>query len=322
MRIRQNGLSTVLLLIIGLFLAWSQPSYACEYCMLSQGLSPLQTSTGVGVRLDVRYTVLGDLYDGNNKLDNNPDNKETFLTTQVTGFYAITPELTALLVVPYAKKTMREFEEATSEIMTGDATALGDISLLGRYTFLTRHALDSTAVLAGQLGVKFPTGATDKKNDAGEFMDAHIQPGTGSTDVLLGLNGSYAVGRSTLSSSILYTMPGKGEAGDLSHEFGNSWNYDITGLYRLYPATPPGPTVSVALGIAGEQRAAEKTDGVNVGNNGHVVYLNTGLLYIPAPKWVFEFNYRPAIYHDLPPGGEGPQLGENSKMVLSATHTF
>jgi hypothetical protein len=325
MHIRQKGLSGILLLTIGMFGAWSDVGYGCDYCMLSQGLSPLQTSTGVGVRLDVRSTVLDDLYDGSSKVDN-PGNKETYLTTQLTGFYAINPELTALLVVPYSKKTMREIEDATGDVVTGDSTGLGDLSLFGRYIFLTRHALDSTTLLAGQLGIKFATGATDAKNDAGEFMDAHIQPGTGSTDVLLGLNGSHAVGRSTLSSSILYTFSGEGEAGDTTHQFGDMLNYDVTGLYRIYPATPPGPTVSVAVGIAGEQRGDETIDGANVGGSGHVVYLNTGLLYIPAPKWVLEFNYRPAIYHNVAliteEGAPGPMLGEKYKMVLSATHTF
>ena len=319
------------LLLVG---AWSDVSFACEYCMLSQGLSPLQTSTGIGVRIDERYTVLDKLYDGTSKVDN-PGAKETFLTTQVTGFYAINENLTALLVVPYAHKTMRDVEvddstsPPTETVTTGDSTGLGDIALMGRYIFYKRHALDSTALLAGQLGVKLPTGATDARDDNGDFMDAHIQPGTGSTDFLLGLNGSYALGRSTLSSSILYLIDGQGKAGDDYHQFGNMLNYDVTGLYRIYPATPPGPTVSVALGIAGEWRGDEQLNEapgsatmVDVGGRGHVMYLNTGLLFIPYPTWIAEFNYRPAIYHNLPLSDEGNQLGEKYKMVVSLTHTF
>jgi hypothetical protein len=321
MRVRPKNLWKTVLLMMLLLGAGTDLSYACDYCLLTQGLSPLQTSTGIGLRIDERYTVLNKMYDGKDKVDN-PGNKETFLTTQVTGFYAINPELTALLVVPYAKKTMKEVDETTGDVMKGDATGLGDIALMGRYIFYKRHALESTTLVAGQLGIKLPTGATDKKDDGGDFMDAHIQPGTGSTDALVGLNVSHAFGRSTLASSILYVISGKGKAGDTDHQFGNMLNYDVTGIYRIYPATPPGPTVSLALGIAGELRGDEKVDGENVGGKGHVVYLNTGLLFIPHPKWIAELNYRPAIYHDLPVSEEGAQMGENYKAVLSLTHVF
>jgi hypothetical protein len=309
-------------LIISTFILWADLSYACDYCLLTQGLSPLQTTSGLGIRIDERYTVLNDVYHGTDKVAN-PGNKETFLTTQITGFYAINPGLTALVVLPYARKTMKEWDDGMSMFMEGKGIGLGDIALIGRYTFYKRHELASTTLLAGQIGVKLPTGATDKKDNMGNFMDAHIQPGTGSTDVLLGVNMSRASGRFTLSTNLLYFINGDGEFGDTKHSFGDMLNYDVTGIYRVYPDTPPGQTVSIALGIAGEWRGNETEDGVNAGGRGHVVYLNTGLLFIPDPKWIAELNYRPAIYHNLPitPGGE-EQMGEDYKAVLSLTHLF
>ena len=320
MRIRQTYLWTTVFLIISTVVLWADLGNACDYCLLTQGLSPLQTTTGLGIRIDERYTVLSDVYDGKDKVDN-PGNKETHLTTQVTGFYAINPDITVLVVVPYVQRTMKEEEGGV--FVEGKATGLGDIALMGRYTFYKRHELSSTTLLAGQAGVKLPTGATDKKDDMGEVMDAHLQPGTGSTDLLLGLNLSHAAGRFTLATNLLYFINGEGETGDATHEFGNMLNYDVTGIYRLYPAMPPGPTVSLALGIAGEWRDKEKEDGVDIGINGHVVYLNTGVLFIPGPKWIAELNYRPAIYHDLPviAGGED-QMGEDYKVTLSLTRLF
>ncbi len=320
MRIRQKDLWTTFFLIISLFGLWADLSYACEYCLLTQGFSPLQTTTGLGIRIDERYTVLKDLYHGTDKVDN-PGNKETFLAMQITGFYAINPELTALVVVPYVRKTMKDWNEGMSMFMEGKGIGLGDIALMGRYTFYKRHELASTTLVAGQLGVKLPTGATDKKDNMGMPMEAHIQPGTGSTDLLLGLNLSHAAGRVTLATNLLYFINGEGETGDAKHEFGDTLNYDVTGIYHIYPAMPPGPTVSVALGIAGEWRGNETEDGANIGGKGHVVYLNTGILFIPGPKWIVELNYRPAIYHDLPvtPDGE-EQMGEDYKAVLSLTH--
>ncbi len=322
MRIRQKYLWTIVFLIISTVVLWADLSHACDYCLLTQGLSPLQTTTGLGIRIDERYTVLNSMYNGTDKVDN-PGNKETHLTTQVTGFYAINFDLTALVVVPYVRKTMKEWDEGMAMFMEGKGIGLGDIALMGRYTFYKRHELASTTLVAGQIGVKLATGATDKKDNMGEVMDAHIQPGTGSTDLILGLNLNHAAGRFTLSTNLLYFINGEGETGDEKHEFGDMLNYDVTGIYRIYPAMPPGPTVSLALGIAGEWRGNEKEDGVDIGLNGHVVYLNAGILFIPDPKWIAELNYRPAIYHDLPviTGGED-QMGEDYKATLSLTRLF
>src|SRR3970040_459254 len=99
----------------------------------------------------------------------------------------------------------------------------------------------------------------------GDVMEAHIQPGTGSTDLLLGLNLSHAAGRFTLATNLLYFINGEGETGDAKHEFGDTLNYDVTGIYRIYPATPPAPTVSLPLGIAGEGRGDEQQAGRNMG---------------------------------------------------------
>src|SRR4030067_2997349 len=241
MYIRRKYLWTSLFLIISTVVLWADLSHACDYCLLTQGLSPLQTTTGLGIRIDERYTALSSMYSGTDKVYN-PGNKETHLTTQVTGFYAINPDLTALVVVPYVRKTMKEWDEGMGMFMEGKATGLGDIALMGRYIFYKRHELASTTLLAGQAGVKLPTGATDKKDDMGDVMDAHIQPGTGSTDLLLGVNLSHATGRFTLATNLLFFINGEGETGDAKHEFGDTLNYDVTGIYRIYPDPPPGAT--------------------------------------------------------------------------------
>src|SRR3990172_9068723 len=160
MYIRRKYLWTTLFLIISTVVLWADLSHACDYCLLTQGLSPLQTTTGLGIRIDERYTVLNSLYNGTDKVANPEGNKETHLTTQVTGFYAINPDLTALVVIPYVRKTMKEGDGGV--FVEGKATGLGDLALMGRYTFYKRHDLASTTLLAGQAGVKLPTGATDK----------------------------------------------------------------------------------------------------------------------------------------------------------------
>ena len=300
-------------------------SFSCDYCQLSQGLSPLQSTTGMGLRVDERYVVLDKMYNGTQKVDN-PGNKETHLVTQFTGFYSVNPDLTVLAVVPYARRTMKEWHEHhhdEMELVTGDASGVGDITLAGRYAFFRRHDLDSTTILAGLAGAKLPTGSTNARDDAGRYMDAHVQPGTGSVDVLLGLNFNHAVDRFTLASNALFSVNNEGKTGNAKHQFGNQFAYDVTGLYRIHPATPPGQTLSLALGVAGEWRDKEKIAGVAPdGLNGHVIYLNTGLWFMPHPQWIMELNYRPAVYHNLPASPSSAQLGEDYKVTLSLTTLF
>lgn len=315
---------SILFMVTAFLVSFTGLSFSCDYCQLTQGLSPLQSTTGIGLRVDERYVVLDKMYRGTERVDN-PGNKETHLVTQFTGFYTVNPDLTVIAFVPYLRRTMKELHQhhdEEAELVNGDASGLGDISLMGRYTFFRRHDLDSTTILAGLAGVKLPTGATNARDDRGIYMDAHVQPGTGSTDALLGLNFNHAIDRFTLSSNALFSVANEGKTGNANHQFGNMFAYDVTGLYRIYPATPPGPTLSAALGVAGEWRDKEKIAGVTPdGLDGHVIYLNTGLWFMPHPQWIMELNYRPAVYHDLP-ARPSPQLGEDYKVTLSLTTFF
>lgn len=60
-------------------------------------------------------------------------------------------------------------------------SGMGDVRVVGRY---------QTSIGAGNGGIRFglklPTGATDKRNDEGENAERALQPGSGSTDLLLG----------------------------------------------------------------------------------------------------------------------------------------
>lgn len=314
----------VLGLVLGLFA--SAQSIACEYCLIGQGISPLQTQNGAGLRVAQRYTRLDSVFHNESELAN-PGVTEEYWTTELSGFYSVSDRLLLLATLPL-RETRGNGElvegpggDPEREDITGDTRGIGDLSLLGRYTLYSRHTLDATTLLAGVLGIKLPTGSTSRHGDQGEFLDAHLQPGTGSTDVLLGISVDHTVGRYAISANLLASIAGKGETGDLSHEFGNSINYDITGKYRVSPAlTGESPNaLFLSLGINGEYRGREKLDGVTVDDSGgHTVYLTPGLQYQLAAHWVFEATYQHAVYHDL----KETQLGEDFKVFGAVTYLF
>jgi hypothetical protein len=313
----------VALVAMAFQLSLSGVGFACDFCLLSQGISPLDTMKGTGIKISERYTVLDQVYQGTSE-KTNPGAKEEHWTTELTGFYGITPELMVLAVVPYKHgKTSGENDNGTLDTsMAGDASGLGDVALMGRYTFYKNENPETTTVMAGVFGVKFATGKTNAKTSDGmSYLDSHLQPGTGSTDYLLGMSYSHSRQRFSLSANLLGTITTEGKFGDTKHQFGNALNYDVSGKYRVVPEAfaPTKPQLFVALGINGEVREREKEDGVTVPDSGgNTVYLSPGLQLVLAPHWIVELSYQYAIYHNL----YGTQLGETYKAVGGVTYLF
>ena len=66
-------------------------------------------------------------------------------------------------------------------------TALGDVRVLARRKLASfEDAEPSVGVAALQFGLKLPTGKTDIKNADGDPAERSLQPGSGTTDLLIG----------------------------------------------------------------------------------------------------------------------------------------
>jgi hypothetical protein len=313
-----------LLACIGPLLA--VPAQACDYCLLNQGLSPLQTQRGVGVRVGQRYTRLDEVYEGSDEVPN-PGVEEEYWTTEVSGFYSVNDRLMLLVTAPLrhtegdGEVEEEEGGDLGREDVTGDATGLGDVSLLARYTMASHHTLDATTLVAGVLGVKLPTGSTNERGDQGEYLDSHLQLGTGSTDLLVGLSLDHARGRVSVSANVLASFAGEGETGDASHEFGDSLNYDVTAKARLTPSIigQSSNAYFVSLGVNGELRDREHLDGRRIDDSGgHTIYLTPGVQGRFEDHWVIEAAYQHAIYRHL----NEVQLGERYRIFANVTYLF
>ena len=69
-----------------------------------------------------------------------------------------------------------------------DFTALGDVRVLARRRLASfEDAEPSQAVAALNFGLKLPTGKTDIKNGDGDVAERSLQPGSGTTDLLIGV---------------------------------------------------------------------------------------------------------------------------------------
>lgn len=65
-------------------------------------------------------------------------------------------------------------------------TRLGDVRVVGRYQLFESADPLSPASGGVNFGLKLPTGSTDVGNDAGDMAERSMQPGSGTTDLILG----------------------------------------------------------------------------------------------------------------------------------------
>ncbi|HJW82500.1 MAG TPA: transporter [Acidiferrobacterales bacterium] len=104
-------------------------------------------------------------------------------TMQVGVDYAINPAWAISVQVPVVQRDHRHVHnDVPPEYEAWSLTGLGDLRLSGRY----QTALGNHATAGVQFGLKLPTGKFDETNDLGLLAERSLQPGSGTTDALLG----------------------------------------------------------------------------------------------------------------------------------------
>jgi hypothetical protein len=167
-------------------------------CTLSADAAMGYSATA-GWRLNVEYDYIhqDQLRTGTRSVAGVPDGTELeretlnrYITTGLS--YSPNSAWNISLLVPYVVRTHSTYGEFDStqplpELSSSRSSSLGDIRLIGSY-----QGLLPTNNLGVQLGVKLPTGHYGTAIDfnggpnAGTPLDASLQPGTGSTDVIVG----------------------------------------------------------------------------------------------------------------------------------------
>ena len=279
----------------------------CDFCLASQGISPLEAGSS-GIRVDLRYLRVGDVYRDGSRVDNSDNELETHLTQQYSVFYSVSSRLTLSGVVPIAKRHS-EISSDNGTTITGDQFGLADVSLLLRYKPFVLHGMESTTIVSAAAGVKLPTGKTGGRDSEGHLLDAHIQLGTGSTDVLAGMSGFYSEGRMAFIGNLLGAITSRGANG---HQFGNSLNYDASIRYNLNPDEYESAQFFATLSITGEWRGRETQDGITDENSGgNVSYIAPGVQILLTPEITFEGFFQYPVIHGL----HGEQLGEDFRLA-------
>ena len=149
----------------------------------------------------------------------------------------ITDKLSVYASLPF------QFHEKKTLQGNSTISGIGDASLMGIYQILnskiTFHQLN------GGFGVKIPIGKFDEKGILG--VNPSFQLGTGSWDYQLALNYKFQKNLFALLINTDYTIKTENKK---HYQFGNQWNYAVTGFQRIW--RNENSIFSGKLGLQGE----------------------------------------------------------------------
>lgn len=184
------------------------PALACAACGCTVGTewAGAGYSTGTGWRVDLRYDYVdqSQLRLGSNAVDKHsyvPDDPDQeiqqgtltrFYTASVD--YSINRNWGVNVQLPYIDREHETIDAAGNEQSTSHLHGIGDVRVLGRY-----QGFFEDRSWGVQFGLKLPTGPTQGNFTAGpvagEQVDRGLQPGSGTTDLLLGVYNFAAISR-------------------------------------------------------------------------------------------------------------------------------
>lgn len=190
----------VALTAVAVLLALPPRAYGCASCGCTLSAdAAMGYSAMPGWRLSAEYDYIDQdqLRSGTRSVSGVPDGTELehqTINQYVTAGLSYTPNASwnLTLLVPYVIRSHSTYGTFDStqplpELSRSFSSSIGDMKLIGSY-----QGFLPTNNLGVQLGVKLPTGQYGTAVDfysgpkAGQPLDASLQPGTGSTDVIVG----------------------------------------------------------------------------------------------------------------------------------------
>jgi len=265
------------------------PAFACATCgctLSSDGAMGYSSSTGWRVNVEYDFINQNQLRSGTGTASVVPDGNELEHDTinrylSVGLSYSPNADWNAYLWVPYVSRSHTTYGTFDSSqplppLSGSSSSSLGDVKLIGTY-----RGLLPTHNLGIQLGVKLPTGAYydsvkfSSGPGAGEPLDASLQPGTGSTDLILGAYyyqaisknwDIYANGSYQAAAAEKLDQPGN------DYRPGNLVTVSFGLRYEANPTWVPQLQINLARKMADQGALADTTD-----TAGTVAYLSPGL---------------------------------------------
>lgn len=281
---RLIGVATACLL--GSMLAFDAQACSTCGCTLNTDLGNQGVQGGAGWRIDLRYDLVDQtqLREGSDSVSVPvPESYEVERRTRNAYYdfgldYGFSRNWGVNLLVPFVGRYHSTYDAGDTRLSTSDyGPDLGDLRVVGRYTGFSPDM--SSGVL---FGFKLPTGGTDMRFDSGpdqgHFVDPTLQPGTGTTDALLG--GYHFDDFGPSLGWFTQAMYQHSLDEHSSYKAGDTFNLNA-GL-RFYWSDSLIPQLQVNYQVRARD-AGSQADPGNTG--GRVVYLSPGLTFSLDSGW-------------------------------------
>ena len=284
-----------------------QPLFACDFCMLGQGVSPYLIGNDSGVTLESTYTQSNNVYDRKSRISGN-GKTESWTLYSLTGFYTITNDWSVMFTVPYYSKSNIDFDSTSNSNPGVIVSDFGDMSLTGRYTLYNSHSNVGTAIAGLLFGVKLPTGSTNKLDMQGNPVDRHALPGTGSVDWNLGFTSVFTGDGFQGTFDAVYSLAGKGKWNHRDHQYGNTLNSSLKGYIKTSHADVAqhafyvftGPSLEVTDKEKGTQTDIDyEPTQINPSTGGTVGYWNLGFYGVFQSTTMINLGLAKSVYHHM-----------------------
>lgn len=238
--------------------------------------------------------------------------------------YAVSRDLFVSVSVPWISRSHFHLEDGVTP-ESWKLNAIGDVTLQSRYrVFASRKSSAAGLWLIG--GVKLPTGPHDLRNAQGETAEVTLQPGSGTTDGIVGLSWQSGVTRATSVEGMMgniavipffVTSTYQFRAGDVGgYRLGNELQMNMGTAYPL-------SRTSIALfQINGRYRAKDRM--VNGAFNEDTLF--TGGTYVYASPGVRVDTHGMGVYAlvqiPLYQKVNELQLTSRANVVIGVQHRF
>ena len=186
------------------------------FCSLNTNWSAQGAWTEAGGRFDLRYEFIdqdqpraGTQKVGVGQIPRDHDEVQTINRNIIAGFdYTFNPNWGVGVQLPVVNRSHSHIDtDGGGQVPESwSFTEIGDARVVGRYRFTPEQSQSGGYGL--QFGVKLPTGKFDVTNEEGEEAERSVQPGSGTTDAILGAFFNAPLGnRATWFADVIWQAP-------------------------------------------------------------------------------------------------------------------
>ena len=286
------------LVLLGALPALASACASCG-CSLSSDWENQGLSSGAGFSFDLRYDYLNQnqVRHGTGAVSSWPvAGQEQELYTKnhyVTAALDYSPNADwgINLQLPYIHRTHGTIEDGTGDTGSSKSSSMGDIKIIGRYLGFSEEKN-----IGMQFGMKLPTGSFKEKFSggdlAGEALDRGLQPGTGTTDVIIGV-----FNFAPLSQNVDYFTQAIAQV-PLSAREGYKTGPSLNANFGIRYLANEGYTPQLQINA----RVSGKDAGVNAtpdDSGGKTIYLSPGVTFSVSEKIKIYGFFQLPVYQDL-----------------------